>query len=251
MSAADRAAVADAASDPAPAPVWEAAILASRRCLVVAPHPDDESLGCGGLMARLAEAGAEIAVLFTTDGGASHNSPDWPRDRLAGVRASEADAALAALKAGGSERLRLGLADADMPVRGSREHAAALDHCRNWIARAKPDLVLLPWRRDPHRDHRDSHALVTEALDEAGSPARRLEYTIWLDELGAPEDHPRPGEMRRRDLFIGDVLHAKRAAVEAHLTQTTDLIDDPHGFRLSADTIDRLVTPCETYWEAS
>ena len=228
---------------------WAARTLQARSLLVVAPHPDDESLGCGGLIARLAAAGARVAVLFTTDGGASHRSATWPRARLAEARAAEADTALDVLGAGSARRLRLGLPDAGMPPPGSPAYAQALAQTAAFIEEVGPDLVLLPWRRDPHRDHRDSHRLVSEALDAAGSGAVRLEYAIWLDELGAPADHPRDGEARRRLLPVDTVLTAKRAAVAAHLTQTTDLIDDPDGFRLTGATIARLVTPAETYWE--
>ena len=50
---------------------------------------------------------------------------------------------------------------------------------------------------------------------------------------------------------ISDVLALKREAVEAHVSQTTGLIDDdPTGFRLTAETIDRLVQPVERYWRA-
>jgi LmbE family N-acetylglucosaminyl deacetylase len=44
--------------------------VSAKRVLVVAPHPDDESLGCGGLIASLAQKGCRFYVVFTTDGGA-------------------------------------------------------------------------------------------------------------------------------------------------------------------------------------
>lgn len=66
-----------------------------RKALVVAPHPDDESLGCGGLLAMLAQRDCEVAVIFVTDGGASHpHSVSWSRTRLASKRQDEANAAL-------------------------------------------------------------------------------------------------------------------------------------------------------------
>ncbi|MEM7566226.1 MAG: PIG-L family deacetylase [Pseudomonadota bacterium] len=228
---------------------WAETLLAHRSLLVVAPHPDDEALGCGGLIALTAAADADIAVLFTTDGGASHRGEAWPRERLADLRGREADAALAALGAGQAARCRLGLRDADMALPGSPEGDAALAATRAFLAKASPDLVVLPWRRDPHRDHRDSHALVSRALREARMAPTRLEYAIWLDELGRPEDHPRNGEMHRRALPIASVLTAKRAAIAAHVSQTTDLIDDPDGFRLTEETIARLTGPEEIYWE--
>lgn len=225
------------------------AALGARRVLAVAPHPDDESLGCGGLLALLARDDADVHVLFVTDGGASHlHSPTWPRERLAVQREKEASDALERLGLGGHGRSFLRLPDAEMPTPGSREHEAALARVARLLAGFPPDVVLLPWRRDPHRDHRDAHALVTAAMTQAGTDATTLEYAVWLDEFGEPEDRPRAEEVEALDVDISDVVDAKRRAVAAHLSQTTDLIaDDPDAFRLSPETIARLTGPHERY----
>ena len=91
-------------------------LLAAKRILVVAPHPDDESLGCGGLIAKLAAAGRLFHTLFVTDGGASHSASfKWPRRRLAAQREWEAADALHFLGIGGHARTFLRLRDGDMP----------------------------------------------------------------------------------------------------------------------------------------
>ncbi|NNC52551.1 MAG: PIG-L family deacetylase, partial [Erythrobacter sp.] len=53
------------------------------RVLVVAPHPDDEVLGCGGTMARLAAEGHAVHVLVATRG----QPPAFPEEGVAQVRA--------------------------------------------------------------------------------------------------------------------------------------------------------------------
>ena len=58
-------------TDPAPSPPGAPGVVAARSVLVVAPHFDDETLGCGGLLAQLAAAGAVIRVLYLTDGAAA------------------------------------------------------------------------------------------------------------------------------------------------------------------------------------
>lgn len=226
------------------------ATLPHRRVLAVAPHPDDETLGCGGLLMRLGELGAAIQILFVTDGGASHrNSRSWPRARLAAARETEAGEALAELGLAAAPRTFLRLRDADMPPAGSVAREEALQAVVAILDAHRPDLVILPWRRDPHRDHRDSWTLVTDAIGRAGMRPALLEYAVWLDELGAPQDRPRPEEAERVEFDIADALAGKRAALRAHRTQLGELIDDdPDGFRLSPQTIERLVTPCETYW---
>ncbi len=227
--------------------------LPAERILVIAPHPDDETLGCGGLIAALCAAGRAFHIVFVTDGGASHTrSRDWPRERLAGQREAEAEEALARLGAAGQARTFLRLHDADMPARGSPAWRDALEQLSGIVAAFRPDLVLVPWRRDPHRDHRDSWRLTMDALQACGAAPETLEYAIWLDELGAPEDRPAPGEAELIAFDIADAVARKRDAVAAHLSQTTGLIaDDPSGFRLSPETIDRLTGPVEAYWRAT
>ena len=224
--------------------------LQARRLLVIAPHPDDESLGCGGLIASFARDGRQTHTVFVTDGGASHrNSVSWPRARLAAAREAEAAEALAILGAGDHPRSFLRLHDADMAKPGTPGHTAATHQLAQIVAAFSPDLVLLPWRRDPHRDHQDSWALADGVLRQLGYVGDRLEYAVWLDELGTPDQRPAPGEATRVTFDVAGVLAMKRAAVAAHLTQTTALItDDPEAFRLTPGTIARLTGPQEPYF---
>jgi len=111
-----------------------------------------------------------------------------------------------------------------------------------------PDLMILPWRRDPHCDHRASWLLAQHALEQVSLRPEILEYAIWLDEFGEPGDRPESDEVELVRVHIDDVLATKRAAVAAHLSQTTDLIaDDPDGFRLTPQSIARLTQSAEVY----
>jgi LmbE family N-acetylglucosaminyl deacetylase len=222
----------------------------SRRVLVVAPHPDDETLGCGGLIAKLARRQTAFQFVFVTDGSASHlGSQSWPRRRLVAQRKAEAGEALNRLGVGYSQRIFLGLTDSAMPAVFSAEWQIVLVRVEAIVREFQPDLALLPWRRDPHRDHQDSWMLANTALRRVGSACLSLEYAIWLGELGGLENQPRP---READLVVIDVastIEAKRSAIDAHQTQTTELIDDdPNGFRLSCATIARLTKPTEAFW---
>lgn len=218
--------------------------------VVVAPHPDDETLGCGGMIAALSRRGLLVHTVFVTDGSASHRgSASWPRSRLAALREAEAAEALALLGAAGQPRSFLRLADSAMPAPGTPLHARAVSGLASVLRRLEPNTAFLPWRRDPHRDHRDSWTLFMAASDAAGISPATFEYAIWLDELGAPDDHPRSGEMTRCDLRLGARLAAKRRAIDAHRSQRGQVVlDDPRGFRLSEETLRRLIGPVETYW---
>lgn len=224
-----------------------------RRLLVIAPHPDDESLGCGGLIARNAASGGSVCTVFVTDGGASHpGSRLWPRARLARQREEEAVSALSVLGAGDEPRYFLQLPDADMPSPRDLDWVLAKAQLQAIIDNFRPDLALVPWRRDPHRDHRDSWELASRAISGSNSQIEMLEYAIWLPEFGVSTDHPEPGEVAEWRINIADWLHLKNEAVMAHRSQTTDLVsDDPLGFRLTPETITRLCSPVETYWRVN
>jgi LmbE family N-acetylglucosaminyl deacetylase len=225
-------------------------LLAVTNVLVIAPHPDDESLGCGGLISRLAAHGRCIYTVFVTDGGASHRaSIKWSREALAACREREAREALYRLGVGEHPRMFLRLHDAAMPPDSSEKWRLALGQLDFVLRTFRPDLVLLPWRRDPHCDHRHSWRLVTDAICQSALSPMTLEYAIWLEEFGLPADYPRADEVRPIVFDISLEVGHKRAAIAAHLSQTSDLIDDdPDAFRLSARTIARLSGPCETYW---
>ena len=230
-------------------PLFNLKFAHARKVLVVAPHPDDETLGCGGLISLLAQNGTAFYIVFVTDGSASHrNSRAWPSARLAAQREREARNALARLGVPNAALLFLRLPDANMPAPEAPTWENAVATVSDILRRFAPDLVLLPWRRDPHCDHRASWLLTQQALRQASVHPDTLEYAIWLDEFGEIEDHPKPGEVELIQLNVGSALASKRAAIASHVSQTTDLIaDDPDGFRLTPQTIARLTQSTEVF----
>ena len=209
--------------------------IQANRIMVIAPHPDDESLGCGGLINLLARAGRKFHIVFVTEGGASHpNSTTWPRHRLTAQREKEATNALAKLGIAEHPRSFLKLLDAAMPEPSSPAGEQAIIALAHIISEFQPDLVLLPWRRDVSGDHRATWKLSQDALAAAKQTPATFEYTIWLEEYGDPEDYPREGEVMRMAFDITEAQDAKLVAILAHVSQTTLLIDDdPNGFCLN------------------
>jgi LmbE family N-acetylglucosaminyl deacetylase len=219
--------------------------------LVVAPHPDDESLGAAGLIALMQRAGQEIRVVVVSDGGASHpNSRRFSRAGLAEQRAAEARQALGLL---GVEPARLDLwrvADGDVPGEGHPHFDRLVTRAAVMLAEIRPRTLVLPWRADPHADHIATSVIWRTALGRWGGQTRLLEYPIWFDLQ--PDLVPRPSAdaFRVLRLDIWPVLAAKRRAIEAHQSQTGLLIDDdPNGFRFDKAFRDRFETGHETFFE--
>ena len=221
--------------------------------LVIAPHPDDESLGCGGTLALLHDRGLSVRVVVVSDGSGSHpGSHRFPPEALARVRQSESREAGRCLGLGPTTTGFLGLPDGRVPTPAAPgfAEAAALLRADLVAARFRPATVLLPWRRDPHCDHRASAQLARAALADLRPAPRLLEYPIWAWQAADPRDRPAPGEVLAWRLDLSGVLPRKRAAIAAHRSQTSDLIDDdPSGFRLTAEMLAHFTRPWELFLE--
>lgn len=219
------------------------------RTLVVAPHPDDESLGCGGAIALLSGFGQPPGVLFISDGTRSHpNSRKFPPPVLQDLRESEAREALRLL--GASEAVFLRLPDGAVPGKQAAGFDAAVARCRAFLDKFNPETILLPWRRDPHPDHRATSEIMQAALAGYSAWPRLLEYPIWAWERAAPEDLPFQGEVRAFRLNVREAAAVKQKAVAAHRSQVTHLIDDdPQGFWLSPEVLAHFERPWEIYLE--
>jgi LmbE family N-acetylglucosaminyl deacetylase len=215
-------------------------------CLILAPHPDDESLGCGGLIAACVAAGRAPLVVMLTDGAGSHpSSRTHPPDRLRALRAQEASTAVSLLGLATDRLVFLNQPDAATPHAGPRFDAIAATLIA--IVRAEPacTAILAPWRHDPHCDHEAASHLATAVAKVAA--IRHLAYPVWGWTLDAETPVPAAAQTGFR-LDISRFLPAKRAAIQAHRSQYGDLItDDPGGFRLPPGLLSVFDAPFETF----
>lgn len=229
-----------------------AAVEAWGPTVVLAPHPDDESIGCGGAIRLLRDAGLPVRVVFASDGAGSHpSSRRYPAEALRALREREALEALAILGVVKDDARFLGLPDRFVPGHDDPRFADAVTALVAALASPwTPETVLVPWRRDPHGDHRATWQIATAAVDRLPARPRIVEYPVWVWDIGSPGNHPTSGEVEAWRLDITAVIPAKRAAIYAHRSQTTALIDDdPDGFRLPETMLERATRPWEVYCE--
>ncbi len=216
--------------------------------LIVAPHPDDESLGCGGAIALLREFRREVKVLVLSDGTLSHpNSVKFPPEKLRATREAEMIRALEILGVAETDVEFFRYRDRSVPNESSLDFKTAVARCRDYLIENQPQTILVPWRRDPHPDHRAAYSLIESAAEKS---VRIIEYPIWLWEIAESADAPQIGEVAAYRLDIARVFEKKHQAIRAHLSQTTDLIDDdPHGFRLTENILANFADTYEVYLE--
>jgi LmbE family N-acetylglucosaminyl deacetylase len=213
--------------------------------LVLAPHPDDESLGCGGLIAEAVAQGQIVHVAILTDGGGSHpGSRRWPPARLAALRAQEVRRATASLGLPADNLLPLGATDGDAPRDGDAFDALAR-RLEQLVRSHRITTVLASWRHDPHCDHEAAALLAAEVCRRTG--ARHLSYPVWTWTLPDARELSGPPPRGAR-LDITRHLAAKREAIAAHASQVTGLIDDcPDGFRMTAEFMALFERPWEVF----
>jgi LmbE family N-acetylglucosaminyl deacetylase len=216
---------------------------------ILAPHPDDETLGCGGLLAAAADLGLQAKVAFLTDGAASHRgSAAWPPVRLARIRKAEALSALAILGVPASDVLFLNWPDAAPWPQGSDGFRQGLERLSAWLGTFQPKSLWAPWRGERHCDHQAA-SLLADALVRARRPRlRRFDYMVWgwaEDDLA--ETHGADVVWR---LSCARFAARRRRALARHATQTTDLIDDAEqAFLIPPDLAALVERPFDIFLE--
>ncbi|CAO5191508.1 putative LmbE-like protein [Frankia sp. AiPs1] len=211
-----------------------------QRVVVVAPHPDDEVLGVGGLLVRLHELGAEITVVAVTDGDGSHpGSPTLTPRQLAEHRIAEQHAALDALGLGQTEVRRAGLPDGRVAGHepGLVDLVEPLVTPQTW--------VFTTWRGDRHPDHEATGRAAAQAARRVG--ARLVEYPVWAWHWAVPSDPDVPWTRARSVHLPEPVIEAKQRAVDCYRTQIAPLSGHPADAAvLPPPFLARLLRPTET-----
>ncbi len=212
------------------------------RAVLVAPHPDDEILGAGGLLRLLAGRGARVDIVAVTDGDASHpDSPTATPGDLATRRRAESALALERLGLGGCGVHRLGLGDGQV--------AAVEDDLRDRLVDLVGDAdgsvwCLSTWGGDGHPDHEAAGRAARAACAATG--ARLLTFPIWTWHWAEPGD-PRVPWSRARSVALDPATRAaKLAAIGCFDSQLRPLSDHPADATiLGPAVLARLTRPCE------
>ncbi|WP_244847664.1 PIG-L deacetylase family protein [Caballeronia sp. SL2Y3] len=184
----------------------------SARAVVVAPHPDAEVLGMGGLLAQLSETSRHLLIVAVTDGTASHpNSTEWTPERLAAVRPMETRAALQRLHLRNVQVARLGLQDGSAQDMEPDLSGYLASHLR------PDDIVFATWRHDGHPDHEAVGRAAFSAATALGLPFVEVPLCTW--DWASPDDIRVPWSRARKIVLDGKALARKLRAVQAFRSQ--------------------------------
>jgi LmbE family N-acetylglucosaminyl deacetylase len=190
--------------------------------LIVAPHADDETFGCGGIIALKRRRDVPVTVVILTDGAAS--DPDREPAELIRLRQTEARAATALLGVPPTEVIFLGGPDGGMIALPADRRAAMVRQLAEVIAEKKPAEIFVPHRYDHHEDHEAANSMTRDAVAEAGVTAELLEYPIWM--LWWAPLNRRAGQLAlegARRIDLGPAAAQKSAAINIYRSQLPEM----------------------------
>ncbi len=225
----------------------ETAVL-QQSALVFAPHQDDETLGCGGTILKKTAVGANVQLVFMTDGRSSH-AHLMPPDDLAARRAQEATAAAEKLGIPAQSVHFLGFTDGMLHTVADEARAAVLA----LLQAHQPAQIYVPYRKEPPSDHVATHTAVLAALNDYAAAVTIYEYPIWYWYHWPWVKFPQKTQGASRSVlknsvythlglrfmhnfqygvYVGDVLEQKRVALAQHQSQMEQLLPDPRWLTL-------------------
>jgi LmbE family N-acetylglucosaminyl deacetylase len=191
------------------------------RLVVVAPHPDDETLGLGATMAQLAARGVEVTVVCVTDGAAAYPSLSAKERTLLEVaRSEELHAATSTL--GLAPPISLGLPDGEV---ADHEHRLAALLTAILGEKGPGTWCAATWRGDGHPDHEAVGRAASTAADATAGVL--VEYPVWMWHWATPGDSAVPWERGFSVPLTPQAVERKQQAAQCFRSQFSSYADVP------------------------
>jgi N-acetylglucosamine malate deacetylase 1 len=219
--------------------------------IVFSPHQDDETFGCGGVIALKREQGIQVKVVFVTDGGGSHHGhPRITRSEIVEIRRQEALSSLKNLGVELEDIHFLDKRDGALHRMTEAEKQQTIEEMAELLSNFQPQEVYVTHKQDRSKDHEITYELVNAAIAKSGVTVDLWQYAIWL-----LWDCLLFSNLRFEDLVgayrvsIHTVQSKKKQSIETYRSQylpidaqTSALL--PHGF------LWRFCLPYEVFFKA-
>lgn len=196
--------------------------------LVLAPHPDDETLGCGQAIAAACASGRRVGIALVTGGENSHpGSLTHLGPAMKELRRREFCRAVEALGKGSIESVELGFPDGKLERQDGKLIA---DQLRTFADGLCPSAIWASWSGDPHCDHIATAAAAEILGSRLGVPI--WSYAVW----GRFGDRCVPSSSLLRRFDRPEWRRKKAEAMRAYRSQMGEVVhDDPDGFSLTPE----------------
>ncbi|PSH01238.1 MAG: hypothetical protein BRC26_04025, partial [Nanohaloarchaea archaeon QH_8_44_6] len=144
------------------------------KALFFEPHDDDLIIGAGGTVIQMLEQGWEVRTVQMTD--CRHGSTEIDPEELVKIRKEEKEGEIEFL---GIECDFLDFEDGSLRELAEENPEKALEEIKNRLQDFRPDVVFMPGLDEGHPDHRGTHLLVSQAVDETGLEVLKISYLVW------------------------------------------------------------------------
>jgi LmbE family N-acetylglucosaminyl deacetylase len=193
-------------------------VQAPASALIIAPHPDDEVLGCAGLILQELAGDAQVRVVVLTGGERSHECCCTVGGTLVkNARRGLARRAGDILGLEGDHQIFLDWGDGQLgQIDKGRFHQRA-EELAAWIARLRPEAVFAPHPFEGWPDHTVAERITKAAIERSGVACTLFHYCVWFWFSMPLRRAVRIDWRRARLLDIEDVYERKRAAMDAYL----------------------------------
>lgn len=204
------------------------------RLIVVAPHPDDETIAAYATIRAAIQRGKRVDIVIVTDGSASHrSSASCPPQQLARRRARESRAVMASIGLSAQYMHFANLRDGSLGSMDVTDLARCLKRVVQPLLR-RCTLVIAPSQWDQHPDH----AQTGRAISRIVPRKQRVDYRVW---------HSAAVSLKSRQWQVRADSLCKRMAIKRYHSQNGAITDDPDGFVLSASDISAFARPAEYF----
>lgn len=212
-----------------------------RRVCILAPHPDDEILGCGGLIQQLIAQGNPILIIAVTNGTASHPySKQYTAQDLDQLRPQETLAALAHLGATDQvQRIALNLPDGQVYQQKNSLYLALENIIQD------QDILVATFAQDGHPDHEGTGKIAEKFARDHGLVCYQV--LIWAWHWAKPNDERIPWQRAQRLDLSSHQQHKKRQAIDHFKTQIERDPTTMNAPILSQQAIERICKAWEVY----
>jgi len=211
--------------------------------MVFAPHPDDETLACGGTIAMSVRQGKDVYIVVMTDGRNSHRillsiEKDPAPHELIRIRRKESKLAAQILGVRRDHLIFLNFEDGSLAFHRREGKILVL----KYLLKILPRKIFMPDKSDTNPDHYSTNLIVSDAIRESKLSPSIYSYVVWTN------NGLHMGEASNEIEFdISDFLEIKRSAIEVYKSQVTKLFKSQTRPVLRRSMLARFLLPVERF----
>ncbi|RYY78210.1 MAG: PIG-L family deacetylase [Moraxellaceae bacterium] len=214
---------------------------ANQRVVIIAPHPDDEILGCAGLMQQLHELKRDMLLMAVTNGTQSHpESSIYSPVQLNHIRPQESLQALKVLGVQATvQRIALDIEDGTISLAQDKLYQLLGKHVQ------PNDILVCTFAKDGHPDHEATGNTVQRFANDQQLACYQV--LIWAWHWASPNDGRIPWQQALKLELTAEQLALKKQAIDCFKSQIETDSSTQQQPILPSTAIERILMPYEVY----